>query len=153
MPSRDFASKVLECALEPLPTINTDEVNKKCNKCLLIMPKSSFNKDKSKADGYHTTCRLCEKECKKKYIDTKKEIMATITEKQCKTCNLVKDISNFTKHLYMKDGYVNYCNLCIQQNSNQKRKIDKENNIRYQYGKCGRNYARKDTLIRHQKAC
>ena len=67
------------------------ELNKKkCNKCLIIIPKASFNKDKSKADGFHTTCRLCEKECKKKYIDSKKEIMESITELQCKTCNLVK---------------------------------------------------------------
>ena len=132
------------------------ELNKKkCNKCLIIIPKASFNKDKSKADGFHTTCRLCEKECKKKYIDSKKEIMESITELQCKTCNLgeKKKISNFAKHLYMKDGYVNYCNCCIQQSSNQKRKLDKENNIRYQCGKCGRNYARRDTLVRHQKSC
>jgi hypothetical protein len=75
------------------------ELNKKCNKCLLIVSKASFNKDKSKADGLHTVCRLCEKETKKRYTLEKQEKMEQITEKQCQICNETKPISNFSKHI------------------------------------------------------
>lgn len=104
---------------------------------------AAFNRDRSKVGGFHTTCRLCEKECKKKYMDQKRDILEKITEKECHT---VRDISYFTKHLYMRDG-------CVQENSNAKRKLDRENNIRYQCGRCGSTYARKDTLAKHQSAC
>ena len=129
------------------------EINKKCNKCLLVLPKTSFNKDKSKKDGHHNTCRLCEKETKKQYMLKKQETMKQITEKQCKICNIVKDVTNFSKHLYCKDGYVAHCHDCIQKNSNNKRKLDRENNIRYRCGRCGADYSRKDVLIKHQKNC
>lgn len=129
------------------------EINKKCNKCLLILPKSSFNKDKSKKDGHHNTCRLCEKETKKQYMLKKQETFEQITEKQCKICNVVKDITNFSKHLYCKDGYVAHCHDCIQKNSNDRRKLDRENNIRYTCGRCGADYSRKDVLMKHQKNC
>jgi len=129
------------------------EINKKCNKCLLILPKTSFNKDKSKKDGHHSTCRLCEKHAKKQYMLKKQETMEQITEKQCKICNIVKNVTNFSKHLYCKDGYVAHCHDCIQKNSNDKRKLDRENNIRYRCGRCGSDYSRKDVLIKHQKNC
>jgi len=129
------------------------EEKKKCNKCLLILSKRAFNKDRSKNDDLHTTCRLCEKEAKKKYILLKKDIMESIKEKQCRACQQTKDISEFTKHLYMKDGYVNFCNACVYENSNTKRKLDRENQIRYQCGRCSSTYARKDTLTKHQRQC
>lgn len=82
-----------------------EEENKKC---MLVIPKTSFNKDKTRKDGHHSTCRLCEKEAKKQYMLKKQETLEQITEKQCKMCNETKDISNFSKHLYNKDGYVNF---------------------------------------------
>jgi hypothetical protein len=129
------------------------EQNKKCNKCLLTLDKSSFNKDRTKKDGLHTTCRLCEKENKKRYLESKKENMSKMTEKKCLTCDKIKDISHYTQHIYTKDGFVNHCKECIQKNSNSKRQTDKENNIRYLCGTCNTSYSRKDTLTRHQKIC
>jgi len=129
------------------------ETQKKCNKCMLILSKSSFNKDKNKKDGLHSTCRLCEKETKKQYLIKKREIMEQMTEKQCKICNEVKEISHFSKHLYCQDGYVSHCHECIQENCNNKRRIDRENNIRYTCGRCGSNYSRKDVLVKHQRLC
>lgn len=139
--------------IENIEQENNSEELKKCNKCLITMSKTSFNKDKTKKDGLHTICRLCEKESKKKYKETKKETMKEITEKKCSTCDIVKDISNFSEHLYTKDGYVSHCKECVKNNSNNKRTIDKENNIRYKCGRCGFDYSRKDVLIRHQKTC
>jgi hypothetical protein len=133
--------------------LNNIEDQKKCNKCLIILSKNSFNKDKTKKDGLHTTCRLCEKENKKKYLAKQNELREEITEKQCKICLVTKEISNFSKHNYLKDGYVNFCHACVNENSTQKRKLDRENNIRYQCGRCGTDYTRKDVLIKHQKNC
>lgn len=90
---------------------------------------------------------------KKKYKLKKQENIKNITEKKCETCDKVKEISNFTKHLYTKDGYVSHCNECIKKNCNSKRELDKENNIRYKCGRCGNDYSRKDVLIKHQKTC
>lgn len=131
----------------------SEQTQKKCNKCMLVIPKTSFNKDKSKKDGLHSTCRLCEKETKKKYMLKKQETMEHVTEKICKMCNMTKDISQFSKHLYNKDGYVNFCHSCVQSNSNDKRRTDRDNNIRYACGRCGSDYSRRDVLVKHQKNC
>ena len=130
-----------------------ETLHKKCSKCELILTRESFNKDKSKRDGLHTTCRSCEKNAKKKYIDIKKEQMKNITEKKCSLCEVIKPIDEFSQHLYSKDGFVMYCKECIRKDKKSKRDLDKERNIRYKCGNCGKDYARKDVLTNHQKKC
>ena len=135
--------------------IYTKEITKKCSKCLKNKPYTQFNKDKTKKDGYHSTCKECEKNIKKMYKDRKlKEITeANLHEKECFNCNKIQPISEFTIHLYTKDGYCKNCKTCSRNQINSKRKINKENNVSYKCEKCNKIYSRKDTFNRHNKVC
>jgi prophage antirepressor-like protein len=125
---------------------------KTCSSCLLAKEYTTgFNKDKTKKDGYHTTCKVCEKETKLKYKARKQEEFVPLKDKKCAICEEVKDIINFSKHIYTKDGYVNSCLQCSQKITNKARLEDK--NVRYKCGNCDKDYARKDTLTKHQKNC
>ena len=74
-----------------------------------------------------------------------------LKEKKCSICETVKDISQFSKHLYNKDGYVNNCYECIRSITNNSRNVDKDTGIRYKCYKCNKDYARKDSLLKHVK--
>jgi hypothetical protein len=130
-----------------------DEISliKHCKNCNTDYEYSAFNKDSSKKDGLHTTCRACEKASKVAYKDKEKSVI--IREKQCCICSIVKDVSNFSQHKYTADGYVRQCHECMKNINNEKRKKDKDANVRYKCGKCNKDYARKDTLTKHQKTC
>lgn len=56
----EINNRINLCEDENKEELNQDD--KKCNKCLIIMSKTNFNKDKTKKDGLHTVCRTCEKE-------------------------------------------------------------------------------------------
>ena len=98
---------------------------------------------------------LCEKENKKKYKEKKAQNLEPIKEKKCGICNEIKDVSNFSKHDYTKDGYVSNCYDCMKKysKSSTERRMDIENQIKYTCGFCKTEYSRKDTLTRHLKNC
>jgi hypothetical protein len=123
---------------------------KHCKNCNSDLDFSAFNKDSSKEDGFRTICRSCEKVNKMAYKNKEKVI---ITEKECAICLQVKDVSKFSEHKYTSDGYVRQCLDCMKKITNDKRKEDKEAKIRYKCGNCDKDYARKDTLTKHQKTC
>lgn len=80
-------------------------------------------------------------------------IFLPLKEKTCELCKETKDITNFSKHLYNKDGYVKTCLDCYKKINNKARLADKNDNIRYKCGNCEKDYARKDTLSKHVKNC
>lgn len=135
--------------------IYTKEKTKKCTKCLESKVYDDFNKDKTKKDGYHTTCRKCEKESKKIHKQNKLHKIKEdkLNEKECVKCKTVQPISEFTVHLYMKDGYCPNCKSCSRLETNTKRKINKENNVSYSCEICNKSYSRKDTFNKHKKSC
>ena len=128
---------------------------KSCNKCKLMKKMSFFNKDNTKKDGKHTICRDCEKENKKIRKENKKVQMQkdNITEKKCKTCNIVQPTSEYTQHLSNADGYCPNCKSCSRNMDNERRRLDKENKVYYECNRCNSKYSRKDTLARHSKSC
>jgi len=97
----------------------------------------------------------CEKENKKIAKERKKAQMVinNITEKECKTCKTMQPISEYVIHLYNADGYCANCKNCSKKMDNERRKIDKDNNIVYECNRCNKKYTRKDTLSRHKKSC
>jgi len=126
---------------------------KTCSKCLINQNIDLFNKDKTKKDGYHGTCRKCEKVIKQEYKLRKEDEFVPLTEKKCVSCEELKDIINFSRHMYSKDGYVHNCLDCAKQTTNKVRTADKESGVRYKCGNCEKDYARKDTLTKHLKNC
>jgi len=132
--------------------VECDSTNsRQCTKCKKNRDINCFSKDSSKKSGYHTTCKVCEKETKIEYQKRKRMEFIALKEKECSICNLVKDISLFSKHLYNKDGYVNSCYECIRNITNKSRNLDKDAGIRYKCGNCDKDYARKDSLVKHVK--
>lgn len=141
--------------VDSVEIIYTKEITKKCTKCLNSKIYSDFSKDKTKKDGLHTTCKKCEKESKKLYKESKmKKIKEDkMQEKECTKCKTIQSISEFTVHLYTKDGYCANCKSCSRLETNSKRKVNKENNISYSCELCNKSYSRKDTFNRHKKTC
>ena len=127
---------------------------KKCTKCLLIQDKiKCFNRDKSKKDGYHGCCKICEKIAKQSYKSKKEKDFVVLTEKECVLCKTLKEISKFSRHLYNKDGYVSNCLDCAKEITNKARLKEKNDFVRYKCGNCEKDYARKDSLLKHTKIC
>jgi hypothetical protein len=139
---------------EKVEDIDIDD-EKRCNKCKIMKKMSFYNKDNTKKDGKHTICRDCEKENKKILKENKKAQMLkdNITEKKCKTCNKVQDVSEYTQHLSNADGYCPNCKSCSRNMDNERRRLDKENKVYYECNRCNTKYSRKDTLARHKKSC
>jgi phage anti-repressor protein len=127
---------------------------KKCTKCLVEYDLvTGFNKDNSKKDGFHSLCKVCGKEQKINFKERKRAEFVELVEKNCNICKETKPISNFIKHIYTKDGYVNNCTKCCNEVKSRARKMEKDNNVRYKCGCCNKEYSRKDTLSRHIKIC
>jgi len=141
--------------VDSVEIIYTEEITKKCTKCLNSKIYSDFSKDKTKKDGLHTTCKKCEKESKKLYKESKMKKIKDdkIQEKECVKCKTIQSISEFTLHLYTKDGYCGNCKSCSRLETNSKRKVNKENNISYSCELCNKSYSRIDTFNRHKKSC
>ena len=127
------------------------ENSRKCTKCKKDRDISCFTKDRTKKSGYHGSCKVCQKENKIEYLKRKRMEFVALKEKKCSICETVKDISQFSKHLYNKDGYVNNCYECIRSITNNSRNVDKDTGIRYKCNKCNKDYARKDSLLKHVK--
>ena len=153
------SSEISSIELSPELFENEDEQEtecirmKSCNRCLIEQNIDCFNKDRSKKDGYRGICKVCEKIGKEKYVTQKKSEFIELSEKKCQICNELKEISNFSRHLYNRDGYVNNCLDCAKEITNKARLRDKNENIRFKCGKCDKDYARKDTLLKHTKTC
>ena len=72
----------------------------------------------------NTICRYCEK-------NNKNRELPVITEKICMECKNNKTVDNFIKHKSNSDGYVNTCKECSRAIENNRRKMDKVNNVRF----------------------
>ena len=142
-------------SVDSVEIIYTEEKTKKCSKCSITKTYQDFNKDNTKKDGLHTTCKQCEKEGKQRYKEHKMQKIKEneLKEKECMKCKTTQPISEFTVHFYMKDGYCNNCKTCSRADINTKRKINKTNDITYSCDICQKSYSRVDTFNRHKKTC
>jgi hypothetical protein len=87
--------------------------NKKCDKCSIKLPLSSFDQE---SYGYRSVCKTCRYKRLKEVRELKKlennKTALTITEKICKTCSKSKAISEFNKRSLNNDGYLDHCREC-----------------------------------------
>jgi hypothetical protein len=87
--------------------------NKKCDKCCIKLPLSSFDKE---SYGYRPTCKSCRYKRLKEVRELKKieniKTSLTVKEKVCKTCSKLKAISEFNKRSLNNDGYLDHCREC-----------------------------------------
>lgn len=84
---------------------------KQCNTCKQWKDESEFHKDKTKKDGYSTSCILCRRHGKLRYTDL---LQPTGKLKQCTRCKQWKDESEFNNDTSKKDGKATRCKMCIK---------------------------------------
>lgn len=100
---------------------------KRCTHCKTILPIEDFANDKRRKNSKASHCKVCHR---KRYIDYCKrtktaectktaERTKTAETKICKKCGIEKPLSEFTKNKNMKDGRLNTCKEC----SNEERRI------------------------------
>lgn len=88
---------------------------KKCNKCNKLKELKEYPVRKDSKDGYRNTCKICNFKYQRKLY--KNEIIKKLykdsdSEKQCRKCLLVLNISNFGKSNQNRDGLKSYCRDC-----------------------------------------
>jgi hypothetical protein len=108
----------MSLSLRPFSGLEGVEVGeKKCNVCSLMLPLSSFYRDKSKAGGMATTCKGCNLNRLKKNYNKNKSVniktRPSVSEKSCNTCLVVKPASEFTRLLREVDGLNRKCRQCL----------------------------------------
>lgn len=84
---------------------------KQCNTCKLWKNESEFHKDKTKKDGYSTSCILCRRHGKLRYTDL---LQPTGKLKQCIKCKQWKDEIYFDNDASKEDGKTTRCKMCIK---------------------------------------
>lgn len=98
---------------------------KKCAGCKIKKPINSFNKNRSRADGYSHYCKGCKRLL---YLKTRKPPKPKpkpkqITHKKCHKCQVKKAVASFYKNKSRKDGYNNWCKSCRKLWSQENEKL------------------------------
>ena len=95
---------------------------KPCNYCKEKLNYDKYHTNKSTMDGYSNRCKECtskirsEKRAAKKALEPKKEPKVVTQYKECKSCNVVFNLSRFNKCKLTKDGREGTCRVCRQEN-------------------------------------
>lgn len=84
---------------------------KMCSICNEIKTVNNFSKHATVSDGYRPECKACNSFRSKEIRNYKKNRVA-ITEKECKSCKVLKGINNFKEESFSKTGYSELCKEC-----------------------------------------
>ncbi len=88
---------------------------KKCYKCLLILPLSNFGKDRtSKKDGHMYCCKSCAKQFREnhKKNNLNRDVYSEIVSKICSRCKMEQPSRNFYKRNDKLNGLESICINC-----------------------------------------
>jgi hypothetical protein len=88
---------------------------KKCSSCKEQKSSDAYSKSKLAKDGLANQCKVCAKECAKEWREKNRYDGILITEKNCSTCEKIKNTDCFYKDKSRKDGFANKCKDCIKQ--------------------------------------
>jgi hypothetical protein len=88
-----------------------------CVVCHQFKQLDQFVKDRNKKEGIRHICRICQKRRYKEYrkkwaIERSRGQIEIPNEKECKKCNQVKPVAEFSKCYSRKDGILNICKNC-----------------------------------------
>src|SRR5688572_14985769 len=96
------------------------EASKVCTKCKVEKNLNEFHKDKSKKSGHYPSCKICQnikaKELGRKY--SRLEIREEKDKKVCWCCRKEKDVLEYSKNRYCKDGFARECKDCKNKYNN-----------------------------------
>ena len=90
------------------------EANKICSKCQMEKSLTEFYKDKYQKSGYRPSCKICLKIQVKELqqIYSRLETREEKDKKVCYRCKIEKNIREYTKNRYCKDGFDGECKRC-----------------------------------------
>lgn len=124
----------------PVKNDNSPDGYKRCSQCDTILPLDHFNKSTKTKNGLRPECKICGKKYQQRrklncfgiselheniaheniaHENSARENVSEQPLKKCKGCKETKPLSEFQKNKEMKDGYLNYCKVCV---SKRKRK-------------------------------
>jgi hypothetical protein len=95
-----------------METIKIAEDEKECKQCNKILSIKNYSKSFKSVDGYNTNCKMCYKDNRRKLKEKRINVIILKTDKQCNTCNIIKNISFFRKTSKSADGLFHKCNDC-----------------------------------------
>src|SRR5688572_8085532 len=104
------------------------EVKKACSECKIEKSLNEFHKNNTKKSGHQSSCNICTniraKEYRRKYasLETREEK----DKKVCYHCKIEKNILEFSKDRYRKDGVQNACRDCRYKRNNAYSKARKQ---------------------------
>lgn len=88
---------------------------KTCTKCKIKKSVDEFYKDKYIPDGYTCQCKICRKENNVRWQKFhKKQEVISIKEKQCCSCKLILNSSEFQKDITKKTRLDSRCKKCSE---------------------------------------
>ena len=90
------------------------EANKICSKCQIEKRLTEFYKDKYQKSGYRPSCKICQKIQVKELqqIYSRLETREEKDKKVCYRCKEERNIREYTKNRYCKDGFDGECKRC-----------------------------------------
>jgi len=122
-----------------------------CPACEKTLPEESFNKDRSRARGYQTYCRVCQnsfyqsRSPRNRIRDNIKTVVKNLDDngnvisKECSTCHTIKDLNKFPRQAANSSGYTSSCLDCANIRSKNLRKLYKSSGInpdKIRFDKC-----------------
>lgn len=105
---------------------------KVCTKCNLEKSYEFFRKDKKSKDGFQSQCKVCRNIFDTEYRKNKR--LGIINEKEyipsgfkkCSTCNILKEISEYSVNNSTSDKLEYFCKCCKSLAKKRNRNIDKK---------------------------
>lgn len=90
---------------------------KTCTKCGIEKNLSEFAIRRDRIPGFHSNCRACCSVSSKNWHDktvakNKQSLSPSPANKACTICDIIKDISEFSRCLGSKDGFNSFCKEC-----------------------------------------
>src|SRR5688572_27107022 len=90
------------------------DISKICTKCKLKKNLTEFCKDKRSKSGHRSSCKICSniinKEWRQKYSQIANK--ETKDKKVCGCCKEERNIQEYSKNRYAKDGFESECKVC-----------------------------------------
>ena len=109
------------------------EGSKMCTKCGMEKSFNEFYKDTAQKSGYYPSCKPCKliisKELRHKYA--KLETREMKEKKVCSGCKQHKNVSEYQKNKYKKDGMNNECRECVNRRYRMRSKAPKQYDSEY----------------------
>lgn len=99
---------------------------KKCSKCGVEKPFQSFDKDKTKLDGFTSQCKTCRTSKRREWVERNRGNFSKVIIPQtsiCSKCNKEKPSNSFFKDKEKTNGITSKCKECFKKYANENKSV------------------------------